>query len=362
MKSLLNLRQVFVMLTSGLLLMWLPTAHSAYVLSSGGVAPCYNNVTYEVVDMSFCSSKASPASTALAIVTPIVAPTPASAPVVAPAAKERDCAGVGYSHSDDACGIPPTVDGLSVQQLSGSVTFGQTRINSSASLLGSEQRMRLKGIAISYMSDFGDWGYTVIMPIRQTTNNSTYSALNMTQIGFTFSPSYHLFKEQVHGMTLNLGGRFGYNRTEFADVAAVRNPSGPFNFADFNHFNTTFGGVNAQFSKALSSLTRLSLGIDAVTYRNDACVSMMGKSGNVLSTTAGLNTQISSSLSLLGTLQTSRMKQTSFSSTENFSALGVGLNYTLNPRQSLLFYADSTIGNGNVHSSSGGVKYQWLMQ
>lgn len=242
------------------------------------------------------------------------------------------------------------------------MTFARTRINSSASLRGQEQRMSSTGIAISSMRDFGDWGYTVTMPIRQAKNNATYSALDTTQIGLTFAPSYHLFNEQVHGMTLNLGGRIGYNRTAFADVAAVRSPSGGYNYADFSNFNTTFGGLNAQFSKAISALTRLSLGIDTAAYRNDASTSMMGKSGNMTTTSVGLNTQISEKLSLQGNLQTTRLHQNSFASTENYNALGVGFNYTLSSRQSWAFRAGNTLGSNNVHTSSASLKYLWVLQ
>lgn len=226
-------------------------------------------------------------------------------------------------------GVLPSEAAMATHDMSTGIGIQQTHIDSDASLLGSAQRMNTVAVALTSTRDFGDWGYTVLVPLRHTKNSDGYGPLDNIQVGLTFAPTYHLLKEQVHGMTVDLGGRFGYNYTSFSDVDAVRDPAGPFNFADFGNLQTAFASLNAQLAKQLTSDARLQLGVEAIGYLNEGADSVMGEDGHMLLATAALIYRFSEKLTAQGSVQAIRFHQNSFDDTARYTNIGLGLGYRL---------------------------------
>lgn len=262
------------------------------------------------------------------------------------------------SFYDNDCGVSPTEGNLTVQNLSASLSHTQMNIAASASLRSSEQKMHTTGIALNYSRDIGDWSYAIALPIRRTDNNSPYQALDNTQIGVVFTPTYHLFLEQVHGLGINLGGVVGYTNTNFSDVGALR--ASPYNLTDFSNLDTSFAGLNASLVKQLSPLARLNLSVNAMAYNNDGGVSM-GNKGSVVNSTAGLNFLLSEKVTAGAKFNAIRLHQSSFNLTSSFHSLGANLRYTIDRRSSLTGSFDTTVGSENLDIKTYMLNYQLEM-
>jgi hypothetical protein len=261
---------------------------------------------------------------------------------------------------EESCGVSPAEGHLTVQNLSSNLSNTQTKIASGASLLGSEQKMSTTGFAVSYSRDIGDWSYAVALPIRRTNNNKAYSALDNTQIGLVFSPTYHLFLEQVHGLTINLGAVLGYTHTKFSDVSAVRDPTGAYKLTDFSNLDTSFAGLNASLGKQLSPMARLNLSMNAMTYNNDGGASM-GNNGSILNGTAGLNFLLTNKVTAGTKFNVIRLHQSSFNSTSSYNSLGANLRYAINRRSSVTGSFDTMIGSENLKTKTYMLNYQLEM-
>ncbi len=259
-------------------------------------------------------------------------------------------------------GVRPSDVSIAVHDLSAGLGYVQTNIDSDASLLGTRQRMSTTAIAVSSRQDFGDWGYTVWIPLRHTVNNGQYAALDNNQLGVTFAPSYHLFKEQVHGMTLDLGGRLGYNYTSFSDVNAVRDTAGPFQYADFSDLKTAFGSLSASFGRQLMPETRLQLGFEAIGYHNEGAESMMGKNGNMLLATAGLSHQLSDKLSVRGSIQAVQFHQNSFDDTSRYNTIGLGLTHRVSSFSVLSFDLSRSVGGDGFDTTAASLNFAWALK
>ncbi len=263
------------------------------------------------------------------------------------------------SSYESHCGISPAEGDLTVQNLSGQVSHTQTNIAAASSLKNTEQKMKVSGIALNYSRDIGDWSYAIALPIRRTDNNNTYAALDNTQIGLVLTPTYHLFLEQVHGLSVNLGGVLGYTHTDFSDVAALR--ASPYSLTGFSNLDTTFGGLNASLAKQLSAFVRLNLSVNAMTYHNEGGGTAMGKNGSIVNSTAGLNFSLTDKVSAGAKFNAIRLHQSSFNSTSSFHSLGGNLRYTIDRRSSLTGSFDTTVGSENLDSQTYMLNYQLEM-
>jgi hypothetical protein len=212
--------------------------------------------------------------------------------------------------------------------------------------------MRTSGFALTYAKDFGDWGYAAVLPVSQTENNSLYSPLNHTQVSGILAPTYHVFIDQVHGMTLDLGGSLGYSSTTFSDLSALRSATGPYTNANLSNFNTSFVGLNASLGKQIGSATGLSLGLNVVSYRNEGAETTMGSTGTMLGGSVGLSQMVTSNLSINGALNFSQLKQHSFNSVTHSNTLGLGMNYRIGNRSSLALNLGGAVDAKNVKTST----------
>jgi hypothetical protein len=393
-------------------------AQAAYIITSGG--NCYDDAAHMVVDMSFCVGGPSPSSssssaTAEGILTNILTPTSTTTSkgnTLRYEPGQESCHYSSYStqcstynyytdeHGDrwpfrsrscskiserESCeyydetgkltkkckgteencttfGVTPSAGKFFVSNLSIDPDYTNTRVDAAGSLLGTAQHMKTYGVAISYMQDFGDWGYSLMIPLRHTNNNSVYSALDNTQVGITLAPTYHLFKEQVHGMTLDLGGLIGYSHTSFSDVSAVRDPSGTYNYSDFGNLNTTFASFNVMFSKQLQPNTRLALTANAIEYDNSGAGSMMGNTGNMLLASVGLSQAVSSKLLMNASVQAVQFKQNTFDTKSNYCSLALGANYNINNRSSVLFNLTQSVNADHLNMTSANLTYKMELQ
>jgi hypothetical protein len=371
-------------------------AQAAYIIMYGN--ECIEDPPYRVVNMSFCSSPSSSSSssssaTAEALLTNILIPPP-TIPKPIYVGRKEDCTGDSlsktcntydiYQNPDgtttnvlksnctsdgssnaERCtnyGVTPLAGKFFVSNLSIAPDYTNTRVDATGSLLGTAQRMKTYGVAISYMQDFGDWGYSLVIPLHHTNNNAAYSALDNTQVGITLAPTYHLFKEQVHGMTLDLGGLIGYSHTSFSDVSAVRDPSGAYNYSDFGNLNTTFASFNVMFSKQLQPNTRLALTANAIEYDNSGAGSMMGNTGNMLLASVGLSQAVSSKLLMNASVQAVQFKQNTFDTKSNYCSLALGANYNINNRSSVLFNLTQSINADHLNMTSANLTYKMELQ
>ena len=391
-------------------------AQAAYIITSGG--NCYDDAAHMVVNMSFCVGGPSPSSsssaTAEGILTNILTPTSTRTPIyigsytscsgggsigvcdtydeyINPADNtnkkviSKSCTDGISTHSCEyydtggkvtkrcetnifgvenctTYGVTPSAGKFFVSNLSIDPDYTNTRVDAAGSLLGTAQHMKTYGVAISYMQDFGDWGYSLMIPLRHTNNNAVYSALDNTQVGITLAPTYHLFKEQVHGMTLDLGGLIGYSHTSFSDVSAVRDPSGAYNYSDFGNLNTTFASFNVMFSKQLQPNTRLALTANAIEYDNSGAGSMMGNTGNMLLASVGLSQAVSSKLLMNASVQAVQFKQNTFDTKSNYCSLALGANYNINNRSSVLFNLTQSINADHLNMTSANLTYKMELQ
>ena len=370
-------------------------AQAAYSITDGR---CYDSAGHGYVDMSFCVGGPSPSSssssaTAEGILTNILNP-PSTIPMPRYLYTDTDCHGnVSYnvvcdtydkyqnpdgtttnvlksscktgSSGVENCttyGVTPSAGKFFVSNLSIDPDYTNTRVDAAGSLLGTAQHMKTYGVAISYMQDFGNWGYSLVIPLRHTNNNAVYSALDNTQVGITLAPTYHLFKEQVHGMTLDLGGLIGYSHTSFSDVSAVRDPSGAYNYSDFGNLNTTFASFNVMFSKQLQPNTRLALTANAIEYDNSGAGSMMGNTGNMLLASVGLSQAVSSKLLMNASVQAVQFKQNTFDTKSNYCSLALGANYNINNRSSVLFNLTQSINADHLNMTSANLTYKMELQ
>ena len=369
-------------------------AQAAYIIMYGN--ECIEDPPFRVVNMSFCSSPSSSSSssssaTAEALLTKILIPPP-TIPQPIYVGRKEDCTGSIFYQCDtydmyqnpdgtttnvlkrscnegssggESCtnyGVTPLAGKFFVSNLSIDPDYTNTRVDAAGSLLGTAQRMKTYGVAISYMQDFGDWGYSLVIPLHHTNNNAVYSALDNTQVGITLAPTYHLFKEQVHGMTLDLGGLIGYSHTSFSDVSAVRDPSGTYNYSDFGNLNTTFASFNVMFSKQLQPNTRLALTANAIEYDNSGAGSMMGNTGNMLLASVGLSQAVSSKLLMNASVQAVQFKQNTFDTKSNYCSLALGANYNINNRSSVLFNLTQSINADHLNMTSANLTYKMELQ
>ena len=370
-------------------------AQAAYSITDGR---CYDSAGHGYVDMSFCVGGPSPSSssssaTAEGILTNILNP-PSTIPMPRYLYTDTDCHGDissnavcdtydTYQNPDGTTflankrtcttgssvpticednGVTPSAGKFFVSNLSIDPDYTNTRVDAAGSLLGTAQHMKTYGVAISYMQDFGNWGYSLVIPLRHTNNNAVYSALDNTQVGVTLAPTYHLFKEQVHGMTLDLGGLIGYSHTSFSDVNAVRDSSGSYNYSDFGNLNTTFASFNVMFSKQLQPNTRLALTANAIEYDNSGAGSMMGNTGNMLLASVGLSQAVSSKLLMNASVQAVQFKQNTFDTKSNYCSLALGANYNINNRSSVLFNLTQSINADHLNMTSANLTYKMELQ
>ncbi len=375
-----------------------PVAMAApYTLTGGGL--CYDHATHDYVALSFCSAVTTTSTTstktAEATVTGIISPRPQTPHLIVRSHEACDtydgslspvtrCNTYETTYDTDthqmktkpvkSCmtdssgettctdyGVRPSDVSIAVHDLSAGLGYVQTNIDSDASLLGTKQRMSTTAIAVSMRQDFGDWGYTVWIPLRHTENNGQYAALDNNQLGVTFAPSYHLFKEQVHGMTLDLDGRVGYNYTSFSDVNAVRDTAGAFQYADFSDLKTAFASLSASFGKQLMPETRMQLGFEAIGYRNEGAESMMGKTGNMLLATAGLGHQLSDKLSVRGSVQAVQFHQNSFDDTSHYNTIGLGLTHRVSSFSALSFDLSRSVGGEDFDTTAANLNFAWAL-
>lgn len=366
------------------------TAMAVPVYGHGNLT-CYDSITYQSYPLSDCAGGGSTTATTAAAITLQATTTPPPAAPVVTSNKVDNCTGswldvtcvytttttttyedgrveTSTTQCEDhdsllspitsTCGVSPAEGNLTVQNLGTNVSYTETKIASDSSLLGSEQKMRTVGISLNYSRDLGDWSYSIALPVRRTDNNNAYSALDNTQIGLVLSPTYHLFLEQVHGLTVDLGGVLGYTHTRFSDVSAVR--ASPYNLTDFSNLDTSFAGLNASLAKQLSSKARLNLSVNAMTYNNDGGVSM-GNSGSILNGTVGLNFLLTNKVTAGAKFNLIRLHQNSFDASSSYNSVGANLRYAVSRRSSLTGSFDTMIGSENLETKTFMLNYQLEM-
>ncbi len=267
--------------------------------------------------------------------------------------------------STESCvtyGVTPSDGKFFVSNLSANPNYSHTKVDAAGSILGTTQRMNSYGVAIAYQRDLGDWAYNLVVPLRHTDNNADYSALNNTQVGVVLAPTYHLFKEQVHGMTLDLGGLVGYNHTSFSNVNAVRDSAGAYRYTDFGNLNTAFASLNVLFSKELLADTRLALTARAIGYDNSGAGAMLGNTGNMLLASAGLSRQFSKDLLMNASVQAVRFNQNSFNTQSDYGNLALGANYRISNRASLALDVTQSVKANYLNITSANLAYKVELQ
>ena len=255
--------------------------------------------------------------------------------------------------------VAPASGALSIQGVGVGGVYSRTVFSGSASGLGYSRVSQTAGISASFGQDFGDWGYTAVLPVIRSFNNSGYSAFNNTSIGLAVVPVYHLLFEQVHHIALDVGGVVGAQYTAYDHPSALAN--GPLGFAGFANPASGQLGVLFKAAKSVAAATRLSLGASFVDNQNFTGDKALGQDTSATTVDLGLNQSLSSTLSFSTDLALVNSDQYNWGIDRTYGQGALAVSARLSPRASLSLQVNRTFANPLWSTTSGTINFLWWL-
>ncbi|HWI29235.1 MAG TPA: hypothetical protein VN668_19835 [Stellaceae bacterium] len=255
--------------------------------------------------------------------------------------------------------VAPAAGRLSIQGVGVGGVYSRTAFSDSASGLGYSRVTQTAGITASYVQDFGDWGFTAVLPLTRSLNNSGYSAFDNTGIGLAVVPVYHLLFEQVAGVALDVGGVLGGQYTGFDDPSDLAN--GPIGLTGFENPASGQLGAFVTAAKTVAAATRLSLGAAFIDNHNFTGEKVFGQDTSDATASLGVGQGLSSTLSLTANLSLVNLDQYKWGIDRNYGEGALALSDRLSPRDSLTLQASQTFANSAWSTTSGTVNFVWWL-
>lgn len=264
-----------------------------------------------------------------------------------------------FGYLNESYDVSATSGGLSIRGVDGGGAYSRTVFSDNASGLGRSRIGQTGAITASYVQDFGDWGYSVLLPVTRTWNNSGYSAFDNTSIGLAVVPVYHLLFEQVEGIALDVGGVLAGQYTSYDDPSALAN--GRLALTGFVNPSAGQVGGFVRAAKSVVAATRLSLGAAFVENHNFSNQSILGGDSTIATADLGAIHRFSPALLLAGDLKSVNLDQYKWGITRHYGEGDLSLYYSLARRASLLLQLSRTFGNSAWSTTGVAVNFVWWL-
>lgn len=248
---------------------------------------------------------------------------------------------------------------LSIQGVGGGGDYSRTAFSNAASSSAHSRINETAGIKVSYIEDFGDWGFRVELPVTRSWNNSGYSAYDNTSVGLAMVPVYHLLFEQVAGVALDVGGVLAGQYASYDDSSALAN--GPAGFAGFENPGSAQAGGFVKVAKTVAAATRLSLGAAFVDDHNFNNHKILGQDNSVTMVDLGVVQGISPDLWLGSDLKYLHLHQYEWGTSRDYGEGALTLGARLGPRASLSLGVSQTFANSAWSTTTGTANFVWWL-
>lgn len=255
--------------------------------------------------------------------------------------------------------VSPASGRLSIRGVSGGGAYSRTVFSDNASGLGYSRISQTGGITASYIQNFGDWGYSVVLPVTRTWDNGGYSAFDNTSVGLAVVPVYHLLFEQVEGISLDVGGVLAGQYTSYDDPSALAN--GRLGLTGFVNPSSGQVGGFVRAAKPLAAGTSLSLGAAFVEDHNFSNQGVFGGDSTIATADLGMTHRFSRALLLAGDLKSVNLNQYKWGITRHYGQGDLSLYYSLTHRASLLLHMSRTFGNSTWSTTGVAVNLVWWL-
>jgi hypothetical protein len=261
----------------------------------------------------------------------------------------------GYGGYD----VSPSSGHLSIRGVGIGGDYSRTVFSDNASGLGYSRITHTAGITASYVQDFGDWGYSLVLPVTRSVNNSGYAAFDNTSIGLAVVPVYHLLFEQVDGIALDAGGVVGSQYTSYDHPSDLAN--GPIGLKGFENPASGQVGAFIKAAKSVAAATRLSLGAAFVDDHNFTGQNVLGQDTSVTTADLGMTQGLSSTWFLTADLTYINLNQYKWGIDRNYGQGTLALSDRLSPRASLSLQLSRTFDNSAWATTSSTVNFIWWL-
>lgn len=242
-----------------------------------------------------------------------------------------------------------------------SVTGGYNRTHISSSALGGNgaRTNSVGSINIGYAQDYGDWGIKVFVPLQRSWNNETYDAFDSTSIGIAVAPFYHVMREQIHGIDLDVGAVVGQQYVQYENKAALA--TGTFNFTGFTNLGEGQLGVYARVAKTIAAGGKLSLGSSVVNNYNYQNKKYLGRSTTDWTTDLGYAVGLGKRTSAIADVRIINLEQHPFDVSTTYGEIAAGVSSHLNDRTSLVFNVSQSFGDDDWKTTGVSVGLNWAL-
>ena len=262
---------------------------------------------------------------------------------------------VGVAKESNKMVLPPHIASLYDWGSGVSADYQHTTFSDGNSGLGSSRREQSFGATFRLGVDTDDWGLDIAMPIQRYTNNGVYSALNSTSIGWSILPTYHLLRESLHGVSLNVGAVFGYQHEWFNHLGDLTNPSGSFALTNFTNLNSIQLGGFFKAAKAVRPGLVLSLGAAYVDDRNFDNKAVMGRDNAVITADLGLLYIMGRQSVLTADVKSVNISQYTLGGAENYGEFDLGFKRALSKSIAVQVGFNRTFANPQWSATGGRV-------
>ena len=272
----------------------------------------------------------------------------------------RTCSAVYKKGEDVAHDVSASKPKLSVQGIGANALYSRTVFSDSASGNGTSRISQAAGVNITYAEDFGQWGYSAAMPIMRSINDSAYSVFDSTSIGLAVAPTYHVFREPIHGFGLDVGAVVGLQLVVYDEMNGLR--ASPYSYTGLDNASSGQIGVFARGSKTVLPKTTLSLGAAFVENRNFVNQGYFGKDTSVTTVDLGAAYILAPRLRLNGDLKSINIAQYSWKGiSRNFGEAALGISGDILPQASIGLQASQSFGTDDWSSTGISLNFVWRL-
>lgn len=230
------------------------------------------------------------------------------------------------------------------------VEYSHTNFSSTSEIDGTERKTDTVGVTFLYGKDFGNWGYTVSVPVKNYNNNGTFDAFDNISLGLAFLPEYHVLLQQVHGISFDVGAVAAYEHHWFDDKSKFTDINGRYVLSDFDNPSSFQAGPVARLGWQKDS-TFLSALFSHIDVRNFTGESVYGKNSSITISGIGVR-QILWTGGIVGMDFTYNRLHNVEKADLDYNEGAIVLQQELNSRDILSFKGSQTFDNSDYRSTS----------
>jgi len=237
--------------------------------------------------------------------------------------------------------------------------YGQSSFSREGSGAGGVRGEQGFGFTMKGGISTDDWGVSVSVPVQRSVSDGGYSATDNTSYGVSVTPVYHLLREPLHGIALNLGAVLGYEYHSYDDLNKLNDPAGIFALDDYKDDQSLQMGAFFRASQHMSMNSVLSLSTAYVDHRSLENSSVVGRDNAVTTVDLGYLYNLSDLSRFTMDMKMLHISQYSLDSAFTFGEADMNFTHKLTKNISLRAGIKRSFGNDDWTATDGMLSLIW---